>query len=624
MSSIEMIVPGVIYRFDRFELFPEAEQLRKHGTLIHLAPQPFRILLLLVSRAGRVVTREEIQEELWGSGTFVDFEQGINAVIRRIRFALNDQAETPRFLQTQPRRGYCFVAPVERIVPEGSGTFEAVAPMPAAPAVSIPHDLQLPASRRVSRVRPIGLLAVMAATLVATSGPKYTPVQSTPAARVVRVAVSPVAFDGPRAERDSRSLSALFRRELAEIQPERIHLAEPGTPADLRIDSTIRNSADGMHLDARLTESSSGRLVWRQTFRPIPEPGEFAGDLPLQAALNASRAVAEKYFPSPRRPAVVRSRVSERALAYYREGLATRAQVIPQRDLDRAVELLEKAVAEEPRFTEAWSAIGDIWTERTLLWMGGSRRTALTQARIALDRALELDPHYAEALNDRALLMMSFERAYVEAEAGFRKAIAIEPGYVDAHCNLALLLAAMGKREEALAELQRVQFLDPVTYKPNQTLALVYLVTRRFDDAQAEFREAALLHAAPASAYWGVMSAAIGAGRWDDAATALSAILGEHVEIPANAADRRAVLRTHLRRLVPRLEEKERNNQFDPYDMACLQAQVGDTDRAFAALDRAIAGQSWHLLFMFVDPRLDSIRNDPRFIDHLDQVGLIR
>lgn len=621
MSSIEMIVPGVTYRFDRFELFPEAEQLRKHGRLVPLAPQPFRILLLLVSRAGRIVTREEIQEELWGSETFVDFEQGINAVIRRIRFALHDQAETPRFLQTQPRRGYCFVAPVERIVPEEPGRpIEAVALVPDLPVVPSPHDLRLPASRRVSRLRPAGLLAVMAATLVATSGPKYTPTQSAPVPRVFRVAVSPVAFDGQRFELESRTLSAELQKKLAEIQPQRIRVAAPGTPADLRIDSTIRNGADGVQLDARLTDTASGKQVWQQTFRPSGERSDF----PLQAALQTTRAVVKKYLPSPRRHAVVRSRVSQRALAYYREGLATRSQTVPQRDLDRAVELLEKAVALEPRFAEAWSAIGDIWTERTLLWLGGSRRTAVTQARIALDRAIALDPHCAEALNDRALLLISFERSYVEAETAFRQAIAEEPAYIDAHVNLAMLLSAMGRHEEAISEMQRARLLDPVSFNPSQAMGMVYLMARRFDDAQAEYRAAVLGLADPGSGHWGMMSAAIGAGRVDDAATSLSALLGEPIEIPANATDRGAVLRTHLRRFVPKSVERERNNQLDPYSVACLYAQTGDTDKAFAALDRAIAGQSWHLMFAFVDPRLDSIRSDPRFVDHLDQVGLIR
>ena len=113
MTSAVPIAHSVVYRFDRFELVPETEELRKNGTRIHLPPQPFRVLQLLVERAGEIVTREEIQRTLWGDEVFVDYEQGINTAIRRIRFALNDNAEMPRFLQTLPRRGYCFVGRVE-------------------------------------------------------------------------------------------------------------------------------------------------------------------------------------------------------------------------------------------------------------------------------------------------------------------------------------------------------------------------------------------------------------------------------------------------------------------------------------------------------------------------------
>jgi DNA-binding winged helix-turn-helix (wHTH) protein len=160
--------------FDRFELLPESGELRKQGTLIHLAPQPFRVLMLLIQRAGQIVTREEIQAELWSSDTFVSFEQGINAAIRRIRFALNDRAETPRFLQTWPRRGYCFIAPVERIV--------AVPPQRTVPETA-PEPWW-----RTSAARIALALTAASALLFATGRPVETSLRNVP--KVVRVAIS--------------------------------------------------------------------------------------------------------------------------------------------------------------------------------------------------------------------------------------------------------------------------------------------------------------------------------------------------------------------------------------------------------------------------------------------------
>ena len=104
---------GYVLRFGVFELNLVTEELRKFGTPVKLAPQPFQILALLASQAGQVVTREQIQLQLWGEETFVDFEQGMNHCIKQIRTALNDSADTPRYIETLPRRGYRFIAPVE-------------------------------------------------------------------------------------------------------------------------------------------------------------------------------------------------------------------------------------------------------------------------------------------------------------------------------------------------------------------------------------------------------------------------------------------------------------------------------------------------------------------------------
>ena len=104
---------GYLLRFGVFELNLVSEEVRKFGTPIKIAPQPFKVLALLASQAGQIVTREQIQLQLWGEETYVDFEQGLNHCIKQIRYALNDNPETPRYIETLPRRGYRFVAPVE-------------------------------------------------------------------------------------------------------------------------------------------------------------------------------------------------------------------------------------------------------------------------------------------------------------------------------------------------------------------------------------------------------------------------------------------------------------------------------------------------------------------------------
>ena len=106
-----------LIRFGTFQLDPQAGQLLKNGRVVRLKPQPLRLLQLLLSRPGDLVTRDEIRDVLWGTETFVDFEQGMNTAVRQIREALGDDAETPIFVETVPKRGYRFIAPVDSGAP---------------------------------------------------------------------------------------------------------------------------------------------------------------------------------------------------------------------------------------------------------------------------------------------------------------------------------------------------------------------------------------------------------------------------------------------------------------------------------------------------------------------------
>ena len=103
-----------ILRFGIFELDSEAEQLHKNGRVVRMQPKPFKLLCLLAGQAGKLVTREEIQKALWTSDTFVDFDQGVNFAIKQVREALGDDADRPLYIQTVPKRGYRFVAPLDR------------------------------------------------------------------------------------------------------------------------------------------------------------------------------------------------------------------------------------------------------------------------------------------------------------------------------------------------------------------------------------------------------------------------------------------------------------------------------------------------------------------------------
>lgn len=626
MSSILEIPRPVAYRFHKFELLPDSEELRKRGTRIHLPPQPFRVLLLLVSRAGEVVPRETIQRELWSSETFVDFEQGINSAIRRIRFALHDDAETPRFLQTIPRRGYSFIAPVERI--EAEWVMQPLEPMlPPAPEppplrtvdafASEDHSPLVVPEERPSRALRLRVLAAAMLVLFATRAPQSASEAKIDAAPL-RIAVSAVRADAVRKTPfDPRRIGDELHAHLARLQPQRIRIAERGAPADLRVDAWLQDAGGVVRLNARVIETKSGKQVWAETMN---RNAAHASDFPQEVALRVTQAVSSRYLLPGREEPLLRTRVSPATLALYREARAMRAAVPGQRDTDGALRLFQQAVTREPHFAEAWSGIGDVWIDRMLDRRDG-REEAFRQARAALERALALDPQCVEALNDYAVLLMQQDRKYAEAEGWLRRAIAADRDYVHSYVNLAVLQTVLGKGDLAVVTYRRAQALDPNQLVPSVHLAFLYMTGRRYDDSAAEYHSAQLMARGATLPHWGKMWAAMLTQRWEEAARELSIVLEQPVVLEQASA---ASFRRELRRLEPKLVERERAGLVDPYILACFYALRHENDLALAALDRAIEQHSWPAIYARVDPRLDWLRDDPRFESRLVRLGFRR
>ncbi|HEV2665973.1 MAG TPA: winged helix-turn-helix domain-containing protein, partial [Blastocatellia bacterium] len=222
-----------VIRFDNFELELKSGELRRDGALIKLQPQPFRALAFLADRAGQVVTREEIQREIWGDETFVDYEQGVNFLIRQIRAALGDDAKAPRFIETLPRRGYRFVAPVER--EEENSLREnglAVAPAPdivisQPEAVPDPSAISAPISATQTRTRVFLVAALAVAMTLALAGyviwqgreKKAIP----PAGKIILVVLPFENLSGdPEQDYFSDGLTEEMITRLGRLQPQRL------------------------------------------------------------------------------------------------------------------------------------------------------------------------------------------------------------------------------------------------------------------------------------------------------------------------------------------------------------------------------------------------------------------
>jgi len=579
-----------ILRFGPFELDPDREELRRAGLALHIPRQPLRVLILLARRAGQTVTRDEIQHELWGEETFVAFDQGINSAIRHIRFHLGDNAEAPRYLRTIPRKGYVFIAPVERLTEQ--------------PASAMPVEVERDA-RPPMRWRAIGsIAAIILAATVWHAKPR--------AARDDRcvIAIRPFEIIGRApAGLDARAFTEELFATTAALPQKRIAIVDGSSAlrASITIEGTIQATSDGARVLVTATDTASRAQLWGRTYE---RPRERVSGLAIETAHGVAREIASRHLPPPRHEPLVRSQVSKHAFDLYRRGRAENNRPMPDVDHDLAARLFEQAAREEPKFAEAWSALSDLWGNRVLRGAPELRTQAAARAVEYAKRALALQPDNAEARSTLGVMAAQHDFDLATAEAILQRAVADDPLYVDAHFNLALTRIARGNFFEALTELEIARELDPVQFDSSPAEAHLYLLARRYDDALARYRDLSESRPGWTHVQFAVLSAYMGQRRWDKAIEVACEI--GHLPLPAEKTE--AAFRKIHRQLEPAvLAYCHRGAYPNEYQAAVYYAEAGDVDRTFAILDRAVATRLPNLSFVAVDPRFDAVRNDVRF-----------
>ena len=336
-----------VLRFGAFELHLSAGELRRRGDVVKLPPQPFKVLEALVRRGGEVVTRDEIREQVWPGDTFVDFEQGLNFCIRQIREALGDNADSPQYIETLPRRGYRFVAPVES------------------------EDADRPESRIRLIVLPFRILRPAAETdFLAFSLPDALTISlSGLESLVVRSSLAASRFGGDAM--DPRNIGAE-----AEV--------------DVIVAGTVLHAADGIRVSSQLTDASTGTLLWSYTTQ-VP-----VGDLFQVQDELVHRIIDSLSLPlTARERRMIRNDVpaSKRA---YEDFLRANQISVDSKRWSLARDLYERCVQDDPRYAPAWARLGRI-RHVMAKYLETGRHEELDRAEAAFRRALELNPDLAIA-----------------------------------------------------------------------------------------------------------------------------------------------------------------------------------------------------------------------------------
>jgi DNA-binding winged helix-turn-helix (wHTH) protein/TolB-like protein len=549
-------------RFGTFELDEHAGELRRNGALVRLPPQPFQVLTLLARNSGDVVDRDRLRREIWGDTT-VDFDRSLNVCIAQIRTALNDDVESPRFIQTLPRRGYRFVAPVE--------------------------GAEIPGPRR--RWVVAAAAALVLTGLLAVAGYRFL----RPADRVVRLAVLPFeGAEGPQADGlfdelltrlggiQTDRLRVIGRRSAVAFRNARQPLREIGDRLNVAyvVEATVRAEPAGLRVAARLAAAADDSVLWSATFVQEGDPARFEEDV----VARVSAAVLEKLFPGAV-PTESAEAVCRDGWEPYRTGrLLANAGTVA--GLEKSLPYFEQAACAASR-----AALADTLTR--LARSGPRHRGAWERARAILP---------ADADLARGNIAFWHDWDWTAAGQAFQSALRRRPSDPDAHHDYAWLLVALGRRAEGIAALQRSIALDPLSARVNIDAGWLYLQAGRFREAAAQARRALELDPKLNEARACLARALVYAG---DARGALD-VLREEAPDRVKAVDSLPpdeAIRTLWRGIV----------SSDPYQRAWRLAWIGERDQALTSLEDALRARSSMMPMVAVDPAFAALRGDARF-----------
>ncbi len=484
-------------RFGIFELDLATGELRStSGTFVKLPPQPAKVLLILVRRAGEVVTREELQREIWGGETFVDFERGLNVCIKQLRSALGDEASAPRYIETLVKRGYRFVAPVQ------SGADEIHSEPPSAPLVQSSHFW--------SQRRPVFWGGVAAVTLLLSTWFSIRE-RHTPARDHDRILLAVLPFANlsgdPGQNYFADGLTEEMITDLGRLQPAKLGVigresaiaysqAHPGLDAisrtlgvDYALEGSVRRAPEHLMITARLVRIEDHAQVWAESYdRPLSDVFAVQRDV----AQRVARSLALELLPSRQAALARASTQSTAAYDAYLRGAYAMNRGTEQGFKDALAEFAD-AIRQDPRFAMAYASLADAYASM-LDYRFVARRSVCQVARDAADKALALDPELPDAELEQASILRTCGNAPDNTvEALYKRALDRNPGSPLGHSEYGFFLISVGKPEAALAEMQASARFDPLSARANTHVAYALLTLRRFPEAMAQAQKALAL-----------------------------------------------------------------------------------------------------------------------------------
>jgi TolB-like protein/DNA-binding winged helix-turn-helix (wHTH) protein/Tfp pilus assembly protein PilF len=623
-------------RFGVFEAGLRSGELTKHGRRLSLQEQPFRLLTMLLEKPRELLTREELHGKLWPQTT-VDFDHGLNKAVSKIREALGDSAENPRFIETVARRGYRFLADVTVV---SGGQPETVADDLAArgdPGLLSVADTDA-SPRRLPRAWSFfggGLALVLAISL---SWILY-PWRSADAT-IHSLAVLPLENLSGDASQDYfvdgmtdelithlgqiNTLRVISRTSAMTYKNVRKPLAEIAHELNVEavVEGSVLRSGERVRITAQLIRVPADERMWAQSYE-----GDLRDTLALQSKVAQDIAERIRVTLNRREQAALEKSKAVDPVAY--EAYLKGRYFLNKRTgdgLSKAIEYFSSAIERDPTYAEAYSGLADAYA-LSGDWKYGvlSPKYAFPKARAAATKALALDDSLGEAHASLAFALDLYGWDWEAAEAEYKQAIKLKPGYATAHQWYSWHLIMMGRNGEAMAEIRKAESLDPVSLIISADIADVLCVAHLFDEAVAESNKTLEMDPNFAVGHYELGQALVQKQMYDEAIAEFQRAIelsGHSGAFDYSLAHVFAVSgrKEEAIKIVQVLEARNDQNPSVGADIALIYVGLGNQDQAMIWLNKAYEAR--FKASILLRPAFDPLRPNAQFKDLGRRIGL--
>jgi TolB-like protein/DNA-binding winged helix-turn-helix (wHTH) protein/Flp pilus assembly protein TadD len=636
-----------VVRFGTYEVSLRSGEVRKSGLRIRVQQQPMKLLEVLLERPGEVITREELRSRVWPNESFGDFDQALNIAVGKLRSALGDSAENPRFIETLPKRGYRFIADVS-VVDADAPTKKQLEPatgdsprakrkpvgltLQSAELAVAPKSQPWPAGRVIIALALALSMPILAFLLFRSRGGVPTGIRSLavlPLENLSGDASQNYFADGMTDEliTDLAQISALrviSRTSVMVYKGARKPL--PQIARELNVDAVVEGSVlrsgDQVRITAQLIEASTDKHLWSQSYE-----GELRDTLALQSRVASAIADQIRINLTPREQAALKNVkvVNPEAYESYLKGRYFWNKRTAE-GLKAALAYFKQAIEEDPKYAPAYSGLADTYA---LLgdWQYAvmTPKEAFPEAKAAALKALELDSTLGEAHNSLAFVLEGFDWDFDAADKEFRRAIELNPGYATAHHWYAWHLSLLGRFDEAIAEMKKAQNLDPLSLIINADLAELLVLAHRYGESITQSRKTIEMDPNFALAHNQLAQAYLQEHMYEEAVTELKKAVqlsGDSPTCMANLA--RAYVasgkRSEAEKLLGDLKKRSNSAYSNAPEIAIIYASLGDTDQAMNWLEKGY--EERFNPGVLLRPGFDPLRSDSRFQNLVHRIGL--